>query len=314
MTSPAVQRVLVVKLGDFAEFVLAFGAFSAIRRHHANAYITLLTTPAFADIARRSGWFDEVWEDGEPRWERVDRVFKLIFRLRRAGLQRVYDLDSSQRTARYRVWMRELWGSAAEWSHRGAGLLEKLRGSDGAPPHYVEELVAQLADVGIEELPTPDLSWLAADFGGRYGLLDGFVIVAPGDVQEGGPACWPTARFIELTRRIAIEGRRPVVVGSKSHARENQLIAAASPEAMDLTERTTLFDVAALAARASVAVGNDSGIMHLISAVGCPSVVLTSPASNPGRYGPRGRYVVVVREENLANLEVTEVAAAMRLG
>ena len=48
MSALPVRRVLVVKLGDFVEFVLAFGAFSAIRRHHTNAYITLLTTPPFA--------------------------------------------------------------------------------------------------------------------------------------------------------------------------------------------------------------------------------------------------------------------------
>lgn len=314
MNAPVVQRVLVVKLSGFAEFVLAFGAFSAIRRHHANAYITLLTTPPYADLARRSGWFDEVWEDGEPRWERVDRVFKLVHRLRRAGLDRVYDLDSNARTARYRTWMRELWGSRAEWSYCGLDFLDRLRGSDGAPLHYVEQLVGQLAEAGVEDLPTPELSWLTTEFGGRYGLQDGFVLVATGGIQEGGPDGWPIKRFVELTRRIAIEGRRPVVIGTKSQSKVNQLIAAASPEAMDLTDRTTLFDVAALATRASVAVGNDSGVMHLISAVGCPSVVLTSPASNPGRYGPRGRYVIVVREENLADLPVTEVAAALRLG
>lgn len=314
MNTRPVRRVLVVKLGDFAEFVLAFGAFSAIRRHHSNAHVTLLTTPPFAGLARKSGWFDEIWDDGEPRWRRVGKVARLIGRLRRTPLDRVYDLDNSMRTARYRFWMRDFWGNKAEWSRSSPGFLSFMRGSEKVREHYVEQMAGQLAAAGIVDFPIPDLSWLTKDFGGRYGLHDGFVLVAPGRIEEDSTASWPVARFAELVRRVAIEGRRPVVVGVQAEARDNQVITAASPEAMDLTARTSLFDVAALAKRASVAVGNESGIMHLIAAVGCPSVVLTTDAAGAGRRGPRGRYVVMVRRENLAELPVTEVAAALRMG
>ena len=314
MSALPVRRALVIKLGDFAEFILAFGAFSAIRRHHANAYITLLTTPPFAELARKSGWFDEVWDDGAPPWARVGKVATLVRRLRRARLDRVYDLDNNLRTARYRFWMRDFWGNKAEWSRSSPGVLTLVRGREKVREHYVEQTENQLAEAGIDEFPTPDLSWLSKDFGGRYGLQDGFVLLAPGHIEDGVGGRWPVARFAELARRVAIEGRRPVVIGVRSEARSNQLIAAASPDAMDLTGKTTLFDVAALARRASIAVGNDSGIMHLIAAVGCPSVVLTSAAAEARRSGPRGRYVVMVRKENLAELPVTEVAAALRLG
>jgi len=313
MNAPTVRRVLVIKLGDFAEFVLAFGAFTAIRRHHSNARVVLLTTPRFGELARRSGWFDEVWDDGEPRWSRLGKVTRLIWRLRRTGLERVYDLDNSARTARYRFWMRDFWGNKAEWSRRGGGLLDRIRGAGKAGEHYVEQVARQLSEAGIGELPLPDLSWLTKDFAGRYGLQDGFVLFAPGPLQEGSAQCWPAASFTELARRFAIEGRRPVIIGLRREARANRMIATASPDAMDLTGKTTLFDVAALARRASVAVGNHTGIMHLIAAVGCPSVVLTGPAADTAKYGPRGRYVVMVRKENLAQLPVTEVAAALRL-
>ena len=314
MSTGPVRRILVIKLGGFAEFVLAFGAFSAIRRHHANAHITLMTTPPFAEMARKSGWFDAVWDDGEPQWARFGKVAKLIRRLRKNKLDRVYDLDNSLRTARYRFWMRDLWGNKAEWSRSSPGAASFVRGPQNVPEHFVERLVNQLAEAGIDELPTPDLSWLSQGYGGRYGLQDGFVLIAPGHIEEADTGFWPAERFVELARRVAIEGRRPVVIGTQADARSNQMIAAASPDAMDLTDRTTLFDVAALATRADIAVGNNSGIMQLIAAVGCPSVVLTSPASDPDRYGPRGRYVIMVRKENLAELQVTEVAAALRLG
>ena len=50
-------RILVIRLGALGDFVQSFGPFSAIRAHHPEARITLLTTAPFADLARRShGW------------------------------------------------------------------------------------------------------------------------------------------------------------------------------------------------------------------------------------------------------------------
>ena len=313
MTSGPARRVLVVKLGGFSDFFLAFGAFNAIRRYHADAHLILLTTKKYGELARKSGWFDEIWEDGAPAWGRLGKVFKLIRRLRRTPLTRVYDLDNTQRTGRYRFWMRDFWGNKADWSYSSRGFLPFLRASQNIPEHYVEQLVHQLADAGITDMPAPDLSWLTSGYGGRYGLQDGYVLIAPGGTQAREGKGWPVERFGELARRLAIEGRRPVIIGEPADAAANQVIAAASPEAMDLTGKTSLFDVAALATRASAALGNDSGILHLLAAVGCPTVIMFSAASDPDRNAPRGRYVVMHRQENLADLPVSEVAATLRL-
>jgi ADP-heptose:LPS heptosyltransferase len=313
MTRKPVRRVLVVKLGGFSDFVLAFGAFSAIRRHHADAHIILLTTRRYAELGRKSGWFDEVWDDGAPPWGRVGKVARLIRRLRRTPLDKVYDLDNSQRTARYRFWMRDFWGNKAEWSCSSRGFLPFLRASQNIPEHYVEQLVHQLADSGIQELPIPDISWLTTGYGGRYGLQDGYVLIAPGGSIAREGRGWPIERFSELTRRLAVEGRRPVIIGEAEDADANRTIAAASPEALDLTGKTSLFDVAVLGTHAGAAVGNDSGVIHLLAAVGCPTAIMFSEASDPDRNAPRGRFVVMLRQHNLADLPVSEVAAALRL-
>ena len=58
MTGQPVRRILVVKLGGFSDFVLAFDAFNASRRNHADAHIILMTTRRFGELARKSGWFE----------------------------------------------------------------------------------------------------------------------------------------------------------------------------------------------------------------------------------------------------------------
>jgi ADP-heptose:LPS heptosyltransferase len=58
-------------------------------------------------------------------------------------------------------------------------------------------------------------------------------------------------------------------------------------------------------------VGNDTGPMHLIATVGCPSVVLFSNESDPALCAPRGRSVTILRRPNLSSLPVADVAAAL---
>jgi ADP-heptose:LPS heptosyltransferase len=80
-------------------------------------------------------------------------------------------------------------------------------------------------------------------------------------------------------------------------------------QARDLTGRTDFAQIAALGARATLAVGNDTGPTHLIAAAGAPSLVLFSKNSNPDLCAPRG-HVTVLRADNLASLSVDEVARA----
>ena len=54
-------HILVIKLAALGDFVQALGPCAAIRQHHKDARITLLTTAPFEDLARQSGYFDEVW-------------------------------------------------------------------------------------------------------------------------------------------------------------------------------------------------------------------------------------------------------------
>ncbi len=50
--SEAAPRILVIKLGALGDFVQALGPAAAIRRHHRDAEITLLTTAPYAELGR----------------------------------------------------------------------------------------------------------------------------------------------------------------------------------------------------------------------------------------------------------------------
>ena len=90
--------------------------------------------------------------------------------------------------------------------------------------------------------------------------------------------------------------------GGGRHAAERPLAQAIRTAPSDRPDRADRLsdDLASLARAARVAIGNDTGPMHLIAAAGCPAVVLFSRDSDPGAVRPAGPSVTVLRRPDLA--------------
>ena len=303
---PGHKRILVIKHGALGDLVLATGPFKAIRAHHPHAHVTLMTGPAYAALGRACGWFDAVWEDVRPRpWDLAGWV-GIARRLRGGGFDRVYDLQNSERTRAYFF----LLGRGTEWSGIAPGCSHPHRNRARGRMHTLDRQVEQLGIAGIEPVPPPDLSWAEADIG-RFALDDAFALVVPGGAAHRPEKRWPAARYAELARHLSRLGVRPVLLGGTAERAVLGEIAAGAPAALDLCGRTRVAEIAALARRARLALGNDTGPMHVVAACGCPSVVLFSAASDPARTAPLGDHVTVLRRPSLADLSVEEVRAAL---
>lgn len=308
MTGPAPSRVLVIKLAALGDFVQAFGPFAAIRRHHPGATVTLLTTPPFVDLARAGGWFDDIWIDSRPKALNVGGWMALRRRLRNGGFGRVYDLQTSDRSALY---FRLFWpGPTPEWSGIARGCSHPHANPRRDFMHTVERQAEQLALAGLEDVPAGDLSWVEAD-AARFGISGPYALVAPGGAQHRPAKRWPAQRFANLAAWLAERGIKPVLVGGPEEAALLGAVAVACPAALNLAGRTSLLDIVALARGAACAVGNDTGPLHLTAAAGCPSVVLYSHASDPLLCAQRGPRVTIVRRPVLDDLSVEEVTAAL---
>ena len=295
------MRVLVIKLAALGDFAQAFGPFAAIRAHHPGARITLLTTKPYAPLARLSPWFDEVWEDGRPDWTDIPSVLRLARRLRGARFDRVYDLQTSSRSSRYRWFV----GWRAEWSGIAAGASYPHANPARDAMHTVERQREQLEMAGIRDFPAPDLSWLDAEVT-RFGLPERFCLLVPG-ASPGRPAKrWPAERFGALAAGLDLPA---VVLGGAAEAPLATIIRGAAPNAIDLTGRTSFAEIGALARRAAFALGNDTGPTHLLAACGCPTLALFGEDSDPALCAPRGPRAAWLRHLPLAGLDPAAVRA-----
>ncbi|MBR0650764.1 glycosyltransferase family 9 protein [Roseomonas terrae] len=295
------MRVLVIKLAALGDFAQAFGPFAAIRAHHPGARITLLTTKPYAPLARMSPWFDEVWEDGRPDWTDPPAVFRLARRLRAAGFDRVYDLQTSSRSSRYRWFV----GRRTEWSGIAPGASHPHANPRRDLMHTVDRQREQLEMAGIPDFPEPDLSWLDADLS-RFALPQRFCLLVPG-ASPGRPAKrWPEHAFGALAAGL---GDPALIIGGPGEAPLAAAIKAAAPGTLDLTGKTSFADIAALGRRAAFCIGNDTGPTHLVAAAGCPTLALFGADSDPALCAPRGRHATFLRHLPLATLDPAEVAA-----
>ncbi len=312
-----VPKILVIKLSALGDFVLALAAMKKIREAHAKAHITLLTTPPFEALAKASPYFNAVDTDGRP--ESFPEWIALRRRLRAAGYDRVYDLQTSSRSNRIFQIMRP---NPPAWSGIALGCSLPHRNKLRDQMHTLERHADQLLYAGIwpdaptapGTAPPPDLSWVLAQAPGDRPPTPGvkakpYVMFVPGGSQHRPEKRWPVEKYGELARILYARGFDVVIIGGPAESSLAHAIQREVPRARDLTGRTDFARIAVLGAKASMAVGNDTGPLHLAAAAGARTVVLFSGASDPALSAPRGK-VVVLQADKLSELSVAKVAQA----
>ena len=293
------MNILVIKLGALGDFVQGFSPFAAIRAHHPGARVTLLTTRPFAALAAASPWFDMVWDDGRPDWTDLPAVFRLARRLRAGGFARVYDLQTSPRSSRYRLFV----GRGAEWSGVARGASHPHANPARNAMHTSDRQREQLRDAGISAFPAPALDWLDGDLTGLH-LPARFALLLPGASPTRPGKRWP--HFAGVVRALPFPC---VVCGGPAEEMLGTMLAEAG--ARDLVGRTTLPQLAAIARRAVFTLGNDSGPTHLAAVAGCPTWALFGAESDPARCAPRGPAAHWLRHVPLAGLEPQSVLGSI---
>lgn len=303
------REILVIKLGALGDFIQALGPVPDIRQYHRGARISLLTTAPYADFAAQTGLFDDVLVDPRPRGLDLRGLLGLRRMLRRRSFDRVYDFQTSDRTALYARLFRP--GPMPEWSGIVAGCSHPHANLERNRQHTMDRQAEQLLMAGIHPSATaprlPEIGTLPAVVAGRR-----FAMLIPGSAPHRPEKRWPAVRYGELAGRLHRTGVLPVVIGVAGEETIARAIRDICPDCVDLVGRTDLAALAALARAAALTTGNDTGATHVAAAGGQPVVVLFSRASEPGLCAPRGAAVTVLVEPDLADLSVETVYAACR--
>ncbi|MGA1856973.1 glycosyltransferase family 9 protein [Azospirillum sp. 11R-A] len=302
----AVRSILVVKLDEAGDFVMATPFLRALRAAAPQARIVLAVREAVADLALTCHWVDGVVAPRPKEGGGIDfrgitpGGLTLFAECYRAGFDLAlvprYDFDRHGATTLAANSRAKLVAGFSErvtpWKADGNQGFDRAYGLALAPPpgrHEVEQNAALLEALGAGADPGPlELALTAEDRaearrllgvgnGPGDGLGDGrpLIAVAPGAASPR--RAYPADRLAAVVSAVAgALGARVAVLGTAAERPAAAVLAAAMPgRTIDLTGATPLRVAAAVMAEAALAITMDSAPAHLAAAAGVPVAVFS---------------------------------------
>jgi len=296
----SIERVVVFRALMLGDMLCAVPALRALRAGLPGAEITVIGLPWMRELAQRLDGIDRfVGFPGHPGLPEApcdvrelpdflaqvqDRRYDLAVQLHGSGaivnplvasfgarITAGFHDDASWRPNEHAAWF-------VPWPREGHEIdrLLALPAALGCPPRG-RDLDFPVCEADRRELAQAWPAWRA----GRYAC------VHPGSQLPSRR--WSIERFAAVADHLAERGLRVVLTGAASErVLVGQVAEAMRHPSIDLSGRTTLWTLGSLVEAAERVVCNDTGISHIASALGTPSVVISSGA-DVARWAPLDR-------------------------
>ena len=317
LADAAPKRILAVRLDNVGDMVMLGPALKSVRAALPGASITLLCSPAGAQVVGMLPWIDAsivrrtLWQDARAELP-LDptRELELVETLERGNFDAALIFTSFSQSPfppGYACYLAGIPIRAGQTSDFGGSVLAPTIVPAPWDAHQVDRNLHLVEALGIPaagrqlELHVPARAEQAA-----RGLLaeegvdpdSGYAVVAPG---ASCPARrYDPTRFGFVARALAdVSGMPVVIVGSdRDRAVERELLEAAGQvksRPVSLVGRTSIEELAAVIRRSAVVVANDSGPMHLADAFGRPLVVTFAGTELESQWRPRRSRAALLR-------------------
>jgi len=325
------RNILVIDFGQLGDVVLSLPALHAIRKRFPKAAITVAVGKPGAEVVELSANADATLvvdrvalRDG-PKLVSLARIARLVKGVRQSQFDFVIDLHSLSETNLLGF----LSGAPKRlYSRRPKRSLDFLANFHPRPPvevdhrqrHLIDRYLDVLIPLGVKDADRlPHLKTRARDDAAIEKILKhakadvGTPLVGlfPG---AGHPSRrWPLERFAELADFLTRNDHVRVLVflGPEERA-VVQDVRRRFPPTTIVLDRLSIPEVASAQARLAVFVSNDTGPMHIASAVGTPVVLLLDKRA-PQSYLPQGDRHQIIYSSVIDEVTVDEVYTAARM-
>jgi ADP-heptose:LPS heptosyltransferase len=303
-------QILILRALGLGDFLTAVPAYRALRAAFPGATVTLAAPASLRPLLPLTGAIDQLHPTaqlGQLRHDGGDLVRPdLAVNLHGSGPQSIDDLLAT-RPGRL-ITHSSVQRPRVDGPPWDAQLHEVCRWS------RLLELSGIPVDASDLELSIPPAAPPVSDA----------IVIHPGAASPARQ--WPADRFGEVARQLTETGHPVVVTGTDAEQQGVQAVVRAGrlPPGSDLCGLLDLAQLAALVAAARLVISGDTGIAHLATAYGTPSVVLFGPTP-PQLWGPPagGPHTVLWHERTgdphgrepdpgLLSIGVDEVVSAAR--
>jgi len=292
----AVREIAAVKFWGIGNAALLLPVLEGLRARHPAARLTVVTLrgnePLFEGVADRT-----LSVRMTPVHGACLDLLRVAATLRRHRIDLALDFEQYVRTSQallYLAGARQV--IAFDTSGQGRAALADVRVPYDDTRHTGESYLDLARAAGVRAGSyRPGGLRVDADAAGRVASWcrprgvppNPLVVLHPGSGDNFHGRRWPTRRFGLVARRLVDEAGAVVAVtgGRGERALAREVVEASERDVWDLAGHLDLPELVALLARARVLVSNDSGPVHLASALGVPVLGLYGPNS-PALYGP----------------------------
>lgn len=310
-----VREILVVRLDNIGDVVMAGPAMRTIKAALPDSRITLMASPAGSRIAPLLPWVDRVlthravWQDlwgAVPQDAEYDD--RLVQELQGGAFDAAVILTSFSQSPwppAYACWRAGIPMRLGQSPEFGGSLLTQWVRPSRDAVHQVDRNLHLLAQAGfdpagteLELMAPPEFDGAALGLLRRAGIDTARPFVAIAPFATCAARTYAPERFAEVLRRITTETRVPAVVlgGERETGLAKSFLALTRGHAVcSLVGRATVAEQAAVIARCAVLITNDSGPMHIADAFRRPVVVTFSGTELEEQWRPRTTQAVLLR-------------------
>jgi heptosyltransferase-2 len=299
-----VRHILVIRLSSLGDVVLTTPALTALKKKLPQSHIFFLTKAQYVDLLRNDPRVSSLMEfDPVGKHRGLSGFRRLISQLRSYDFDLMVDLHSNLRS----LLIRRLVKSKTKLKYNkrwlSRFLMVRCKFMATTAVQTVECYLEVLKRIQIEaedKNPTIFTGQDEAKFAGdfllerRVGKDDIMVGVSPGARWE--TKRWAEGKFQQVCRTLIERfGYKILLLGDVSEQRLIEGIEKESPEGKVLKAvGTPLGKLMGLVERCACLVTNDSGPMHLASALGVPVVAIFGPTHPKLGFAPAGSPNVVL--------------------
>ncbi|HEX6124547.1 MAG TPA: glycosyltransferase family 9 protein [Pyrinomonadaceae bacterium] len=291
-----VRRVLVVRLRSIGDTVLSTPSLIALKRFLPDAEVDILLEDWVAPVLDGFVDVDNILTVAPSASSRLS----VAYRIRRRNYDVVFNLHGGTTAtfltfasgARHRVGYRHY-----QYAFLHNNLIESSTEYWKRPRvHSVEQQLAMLGSVGvpIDERQRTRLEItddaarsveqkISQGLSGNISGLGAFALLHP--AAAFATKQWSVENFAAVAQFLRSKGLDTVAVAARNESATLRKLQAAVGFPIRTFDDLTLPEITALATKASLFVGNDSGIAHIAAAVGTPSVVIFG-SSNRDHWSP----------------------------
>ncbi|MBI4309205.1 MAG: glycosyltransferase family 9 protein [Candidatus Omnitrophica bacterium] len=295
------RNVLIVRTDRLGDVVLTTPVFKALRKAYPAAGISVLLTPATADLVRGNPYINEVIiDDRHGANKGAFGALRLAREIRRRHFDAAFIFHTKRRYNLACFLAGVPWRVGFKNNKFGVLLTRPVKDTRSlGGKHEAEYCLEVLKSVGIEDAGLDVLvpvqkeaeAWAMLWFNG-HGIHSGELIaIHPG--ASDSTKSWPTVNFARLidvlTGRYAF--KIALIGGQETRDTAKEIARLCRSSVLDLTGATTVGQTAAILRRCRLLISNDSGPLHIGAGVGSYVIGLflrNQPGINPARWRPLG--------------------------